>query len=209
MTDNAALPFEEKPIISDEDFLPADKPDGYPKWRDYKRDREAARLKAMGWSLDEIAEKLNLTSHRTGGQPDPQRAKSAVQNGLALVHQVGVDEKRLEQLQHYEMMKQHIWASINMEHVLVQQGKVVFNDGVPVEDRRFALEAFDRLNRIEESISKLLGTHAAQRFSVEADQLGSEIGQLISLINTDDTITATTERLDRNLPALEAGDEDA
>lgn len=200
-----AVPFEEKPLISDEDFLPPEKPEGYPKYRNYKRDREAARLKAMGWSLDEIAEKLQLTDAITGA-PDPRRAKSAVQNGLSLVHQVNVDEKRLEQLQHYEMMKQHIWSSINMEHVLVQQGKVVFQDGVPVEDRRFALEAFDRLNRIEESISKLLGTHAAQRFSVEADQLGSEISQLISLINTDDTIQATTERLDR--PALEAGDDE-
>lgn len=199
----AALPFEEQPLISDEDFLPSTKPDGYPKYRNYKRDREAARLKAMGWSLDEIAEKLQLTSAVTG-EPDTMRAKSAVQNGLALVHQVTVDEKRLEQLQHYEMMKQHIWASIDKDHVLVQQGKVVFRDGVPVEDRRFALEAFDRLNRIEESISKLLGTHAAQRFSVEADQLGSEISQLISLINTDDTIQATTERLDRT--AIEAGE---
>lgn len=203
MTDSV-LPFEEKPLISDEDFLPSAKPDGYPVYRNYKRDREAARLKAMGWSLDDIAEKLDLTNAITH-QPDPQRAKAAVQNGLSLVHQVAVDEKRLEQLQHYDMMKQHIWASMDTEHVLVQQGKVVFQDGVPVEDRRFILECFDRLNRIEESISKLLGTHAAQRFSVEADQLGSEISQLISLINTDDTIMATTERLDR--PALDAGDD--
>lgn len=205
MTDDV-LPFEEQPLILDEDFLPPDKPDGYPPYRNYKRDREAARLKAMGHSLYEIAEQLHLTDRLTG-EPDPRRAKTAIQNGLSLVHQVGVDEKRLEQLQHYEMMKQHIWASINKEHVLVQQGKVVFNDGVPVEDRRFALEAFDRLNRIEESISKLLGTHAAQRFSVEADQLGSEISQLISLINTDDHLTATTERLDR--PALESGEDTA
>jgi hypothetical protein len=201
MTDSV-LPFGERPLVPDDDFFPAERPEGYPKYRNYKRDREAARLKAMGWSLDEIAEKLDLTDAMTG-EPDPRRAKAAVQNGLSLVHQVNVDEKRLEQLQHYEMMKQHIWDSIDKDHVLVQQGKVVFQDGVPVEDRRFALEAFDRLNRIEESISKLLGTHAAQRFSVEADQLGSEISQLITLINTDDTIQATTERLDR--PALDAG----
>jgi hypothetical protein len=103
------------------------------------------------------------------------------------------------------MMKRHIWDSLNKEHVLVQQGKVIFQDGVPIEDRRFALEAFDRLNRIEESISKLLGTQAAQRFSVEADELSVEISQLISLINTDDTTTATLERLDT--PALEAGED--
>lgn len=204
MTDDV-LPFEEKPLISDEDFLPAEKPDGYPAYHNYKRDREAVRLSAMGWDPEAIAEELGLTDRRTG-EPDPRRAIAAVQRGTALLHRLSNDEKRLQQLQHYEMMKRHIWASINKEHVLVQQGKVVFIDGVPVEDRRFALEAFDRLNRIEESISKLLGTHAAQRFSVEADQLGSEIGQLISLINTDDTITATTERLDR--PALEAGDDD-
>ena len=202
------LPFEEKPLITDDDFedaLPATKPDGYPGYHNYKRDREAVRLKAMGFGPEDIAEKLDLTDRRTG-HPDPQRAIAAIKRGTALLHQVAVDEKRLEQLQHYEMMKQHIWASMDTEHVLVQQGKVVFNDGVPVEDKRFILECFDRLNRIEESISKLLGTNAAQRFSVEADQLGSEISSLISLINTDDTITATTERLDR--PALEAGDDD-
>jgi hypothetical protein len=204
MTDET-LPFEEKALITDEDFLPPDKPDGYPGYHNYKRDREAVRLKAMGWDVEDIAEKLGLTDRRTG-IPDPQRALAAIKRGTALLHTVAADEKRLEQLQHYEMMKQHIWASINMEHVLVQQGKVVFQDGVPVEDRRFSLEAFDRLNRIEESISKLLGTHAAQRFSVEADQLGSDISALISLINTDDTIQATTERLDH--PALEAGDDD-
>jgi hypothetical protein len=197
------LPFEERPLITDEDFLPSTKPDGYPAYRNYKRDREAARLKAMGWDLEQIAEKLDLIDAVTG-HPDPRRAKAAVQNGLALVHQVAVDEKRIEQLQHYEMMKQHIWASMDTPHVMVQQGKVIFQDGIPIEDARFALECIDRLNRLEESISKLLGTHAAQRFSVEADQLGAEISQLIGMINTDDTVQVTTERMDR--PALEPGD---
>lgn len=207
MTDDL-LPFDEQPVMTDEDFegfLPQKRPDGYPTYHNYKRDREAVRLSAMGYDPHDIAEKLDLTD-RQSGEPDPRRAIAAIKRGTALLHQVNVDEKRLQQLQHYEMMKQHIWASIDKEHVLVQQGKIVFNDGVPVEDRRFALEAFDRLNRIEESISKLLGTHAAQRFSVEADQIGSEISQLISLINTDDTIQVTTERLDRH--ALEAGDDD-
>jgi hypothetical protein len=198
------IPFDERPLITDEDFLPEEKPDGYPQYHNYKRDREAVRLKAMGWDPEDIAEELGLIDRRTG-EPDPRRAIAAVQRGTALLHTVAVDEKRLEQLQAYEMMKRHIWGSINKEHVLVQQGKVVFQDGVPVEDRRFALEAFDRLNRIEESISKLLGTHAAQRFSVEADQIGTEISQLIALINTDDTIQATVERLDK--PAIEPGDE--
>lgn len=199
------IPFEERPLISGEDFLPEERPEGYPAYHNYKRDREAVRLKAMGWDPEDIAEELGLLDRRTG-EPDPRRALAAVQRGTALLHQVAVDEKRLEQLQHYEMMKRHIWTSINKDHVLVQQGRVVFVDGVPVEDRRFALEAFDRLNRIEESISKLLGTQAAQRFSVEADQLHGEISQLISLINTDDTIQANIERLDAL--ELDSGDRD-
>jgi hypothetical protein len=186
------IPFGERPLITDENFLPDETPEGYPAYHNYKRDREAARLKAVGWDLQEIAEHLGLTDRRTG-DPDPKRAAAAIKRGLSLVHQVTIDEKRLEQLQHYELMKRHIWDSLNTDHVLVQQGRVIFNDGVPVEDKRFALECFDRLNRIEESISKLLGTQAAQRFSVEADQLGTEISQLISLINTDDT-TYTVER---------------
>lgn len=199
------IPFEERALVSEDDFFPEERPEGYPAYHNHKRDREAAKLKAIGYSLDEIAEQLNLTDRRTG-EFDPRRAAAAVRRGLSIVHQVSVDEKRLEQLQHYEMMKQHIWASINKDHVLVQQGKVVFIDGVPVEDRRFSLEAFDRLNRIEESIANLLGTKAAQRFSVEADQLHGEISHLISLINTDDTLQATVERLDA--PELDSGDDD-
>lgn len=198
------IPFGERALISDEDFLPEETPDGYPKYHNYKRDREAVRLKAMGWDPEEIAEQLALLDSRTG-EPDPRRAIAAIQRGTALLHQVAVDEKRLEQLQSYEMMKRHIWDSLNHPHVLVQQGRVVLQDGMPIEDKRFALEAFDRLNRIEESISKLLGTHAAQRFSVEADQIGSEISQLIAMINSEGDTIITTERID-TAPALETGE---
>jgi hypothetical protein len=197
-----AIPFGERALISDDTFLPDDKPEGYPAYHNYKRDREAARLSAMGRDPGEIAEQLGLLDSRTG-EPDPRRAIAAVKRGLSLIHQGVTEEKRLEQLQHYEMMKRHIWDSLNMEHVLVQQGKVIFHDGVPVEDKRFALECFDRLNRIEESISKLLGTHAAQRFSVEADQIGTEISQLIALINTNDSDTTYTVERDSTIGEIE------
>lgn len=195
-------PFSERVLISDENFLPDEAPENYPAQHNYKRDREAARLKAMGWSLDEIAEELGLTDWRTK-EPDPRRAATAVQRGLSLVHQVTIDEKRLEQLQHYEMMKRHVWDAMNHDHVLVQQGRVILIDDLPVEDRRFALECMDRLVRIENSITDLVGTKAATRFSVEADQIGTEISQMIALINTDDGIQVTTERLDR--PELQDG----
>lgn len=195
-------PFGERVLISDESFLPDEKPEGYPAYHNYKRDREAARLKAIGWPLEDIAEHLGLHDRRTG-DPDPQRAAAAVRRGLSLVHQVSIDEKRLEQLQHYELLKRHIWDSMDKEHVLVQQGRVVLQDGMPIEDARFALECVDRLNRLEESISKLLGTQAAQRFSVEADQIGTEISQLISLINSESGETTYTVERDTTAGEIE------
>lgn len=179
-------------------FLPKERPEGYPPYANYKRDREAARLRAMGLPMDEIADRLRLT-HAMTGEPDPRRAAAAVRRGLALVHQVTVEEKRLEQLQHYELLKRRIHKEMEERDipVLVQQGKVVLHEGVPIEDRRFVLECVDRLDRIEVSIAKLMGTNAAQRFSVEADQLGSEIAQLIALINNDNNDTTyTVERAD-------------
>lgn len=197
------VPFEDRVLIGEDDtFLPEEKPADYPPYSNYKRDREAARLKAIGWGLEEIAAELRLTDAFTA-EPDPKRAAAAVRRGLALVHQVTVDEKRMEQLNHYELLKRRIHASMDRPHVLVQQGRVILQDGVPVEDARFILECIDRLNRLEESISKLLGTHAAQRFSVEADQLGSEISQLIAAFNTDSTETTYTVEREQTAGELE------
>lgn len=202
MTDNDHPPYSE-----DGDFFPEKKPDGYPAYHNYKRDREAAKLKAMGWDLQSIAEHLNLIDPRTG-QIDPQRAARAVRRGLSLVHQVNIDEKRLEQLQALEMMKQHLWSQLDREHVLVQQGRVIVQDGIPLEDRRFVLETMDRLDKIERTVMDLLGTKAAQRFSVEADQIGGEISSLIALINSspaDAGTTTTVERADEPWSMLPPG----
>ncbi len=204
MTDENGLPEVREPFSNDEDFFPDKKPEGYPSFHNYRRDREAARLKAMNWDLLDIAEHLRLTDSETG-EPDPKRAAAAVRRGLAMVHQFTVDEKRTEQLHSLEMMKKHLWESLDREHILVQQGKVIFHDGVPMEDRRFTLETMDRIVRIEERQAKLLGLDATTRLSIEADQIGGEISSLIALINQTET---TVERVDET-PALPRGGDDA
>lgn len=168
----------------DGEFLPARRPVDHPSKRSWKRDREAARLKAQGSSLYEIAEKLHLKD--ADGIPDPQMAALAVRNGLTVVHVSTVDEKRVEQLHSLELMKEHLWEQMNRPHVLVQQGRVIVQDGAPLEDRRFVLEIVDRLCKIEDQIARLLGTNAVTRMSIEADQIGGEIVQLISMINEVD-----------------------
>lgn len=187
---------EVEPFTRDEDFFPESKPEGYPAYHNYKQDREAARLKAMGWTLEDIAEHFQHS--------DVRRAASMVRRGLSQVHQFTVDEKRVEQLHTLELMKKHLFEQMNREHVLVQQGRVILVDGLPVEDRRFTLETIDRILKIESQQMDLLGTKAAQRFSVEADQIGGEITSLIAMINQTAPSSEAEELSASSLPELEA-----
>ncbi len=200
---DSTTPDENAPW-ADGDFFPEKKPGGYPSFHNYKRDREAARLKAMGYSLDEICEKLHLTDARTG-EIDERRAIAAVRRGLSLVHQVTVDEKRLEQLQTAQLMKRHLWESLERPHVMVQQGRVIMQDGLPMEDRRFVLETMDRILKIEQWEMDLTGTKSVMRMSVEADQIGGEIASLIAVINEVSTDTAPAVEAQPSRPELTDG----
>lgn len=181
--DNLPARFE-----SDEDFFPDKAPDGHPKYHSWKRDREAARLKAIGHSLEEIAEALNLTDSITG-EFDPRRAAKAVQRGLTTVYRFSIDEMRLQELESLDEMERHLWQQLRREHVLVQQGRVIMIEGQVVQDERFVLEALDRILKIKERRAKYLGLDAQVRVSVEADQIGGEIASLIAMINATDDAT--------------------
>jgi hypothetical protein len=181
--DNLPSPFE-----GDEDFFPERAPDGHPKYHSWKRDREAARLKAIGHDLEEIAEMLELRDSTTG-EFDPRRAAKAVQRGLTAVYRFTTDETRLQELQSLDEMERHLWQSLRRKHVLVQQGRVIMVEGQVVEDERFVLEALDRILKIKERRAKYLGLDAQVRLSVEADQIGGEIAQLIAAINATDDVT--------------------
>lgn len=183
MSDDLPALFE-----SDDDFFPERAPEGHPKYHSWKRDREAARLKAIGHSLEEIAEMLNLTDSLTG-EFDPRRAAKAVQRGLTAVYRFSIDETRLAELQSLDEMERHLWQSLRREHVLVQQGRVIMVEGQIIQDERFVLEALDRILKIKERRAKYLGLDAQVRLSVEADQIGGEIAQLIAAINATDDAT--------------------
>lgn len=183
MSDDLPAPFE-----ADDDFFPDDKPLDYPAYHSWKRDREASRLKAIGHTLDEIAEILQLTDSVTG-EYDPRRAAKAVRRGLTAVYRFTTDETRLQELQSLDEMERHLWASLRREHVLVQQGRVIMVEGQTVQDERFVLEALDRILKIKERRAKYLGLDAQVRVSVEADQIGGEIAQLIAAINATDDAT--------------------
>lgn len=188
--DRLPLPYHDagRPDGPD-DFFPEARPADHPKYHSWKRDREASRLAAIGHSPEEIAEMLGLTDSLTG-ETDPRRAVKAIQRGLTAVYRFTTDETRLQELQSLDEMERHLWQSLRREHILVQQGRVIMDtSGSPVQDERFVLEALDRILKIKERRSKYLGLDATVRMSVEADQIGGEIAQLIAAINaTDDAV---------------------
>lgn len=183
MSDSLPQPFQ-----GNEEFFPEQRPDDYSSYHNWKRDREACRLSAIGHSPDEIAEMLNLTD-RTTGLPDPRRAIAAVRRGLAAVYRFTADETKVQELQSLDEMERHLWGQLRKEHVLVQQGRVIMIEGQVVQDERFVLETLDRILKIKERRAKYLGLDAQVRLSVEADQIGSEISQLIAMINATEDVT--------------------
>lgn len=137
------------------------------------RDAEAARLKALGWTLPEIATELNLAG-------DPARAAAAIKRAMARAVRFATDEARALELQSYDELEAIAWRQLQANHVLVQNGRIIrADDGVPLEDNRFVLETMDRILKIKERRARLLGLDAPTRAEiVSIDSVDAEIARL-------------------------------
>ncbi len=148
------------------------------------RNAEACELRAQGWTYRRIAAHFGIDVHT---------AHDAVQNGLRdiikepaeAVRQFELDrlDAELVRLTDLEDAAREV---LQRHHVTVSNGQVVRLDGDPIIDDAPVLQAIDRLLKIEEqrrkngeSRRKLLGLDAPSRVSVEAEQLGREIGRLL------------------------------
>ncbi|MFD5814404.1 hypothetical protein [Streptomyces sp. NPDC127038] len=151
-----------------------------------RRDAAAADLRAKGRTYQQIADEL--------GYSDRGEAHHAVRRAIndiarepaeAAIHfeleRLDAELGRLEQLETAarEVLERH--------HVTVSAGgQIVHHQGEPLLDDAPVLQAIDRLLKIEdsrrrngESRRKLLGLDAPSRVSIEAEQLGREIGRLL------------------------------
>lgn len=144
-----------------------------------RRDARAAELRAQGWTFQAIADELGFAS-KSRAQDASRRALRDIvaEPGKALVE---LEVTRLESL--YD----DVLDIFQRDHVLVSHGQIIRDDdGNPIVDDEMKLKAFDRLLRGRESFRKLLGLDAPNRVSVEAEQLGREIGRLLdATLGTD------------------------
>lgn len=150
-----------------------------------ERDAFAASLRSKGYGYRAIAEEMGV---------DIAAAHAAVQRALKeIVQEPAEDAKKLElerldeQLLRYDGMRAMVMRTLENRHYTVSSGKLIFLGDEPLEDDSFVLAAADRLRQIEESKQKaaerrarLLGLDAPQRVSVDAENIGREIGELLA-----------------------------
>lgn len=159
-----------------------------------ERDAEMARMRTDGYSYPAIARHFDV------GQ---STAYDAVQRAmLATVQEPGEEVKRLE-LERLDEMYREVLDVLRRPHVTVSQGRIVRQqigwelnpedgsfqldgDGKPIPqfedllDDGPVLAATDRLLKIQERRARLLGLDAPQRMSVDAENIGREIGELLA-----------------------------
>lgn len=122
-----------------------------------ERDAQVASLCGLGHSRAELAEQFGVSVRAIGQMRDRAYAIA----GRELREQALATE--LAKLDGYE---QAALAVLHSEHVTVSQGKVIVVDGVPLADDGPVLAALDRLDRIVDRRSKLLGLYAPTRQTV-------------------------------------------
>jgi hypothetical protein len=164
------------PEADEQDLLPLPARFGAVLKKGSQRDREAARLKALGWDVWRIGEHLGLDS-------DPEhteaRVTAAIKRALALTVRFGNDESRWLELKGLEELELYLWRLLGTSVVLVQHGRIVSVDGKALTDHRFALEVVDRICRVKEQKAKLGGWNAPTRTEViSIDSVNAEIEKL-------------------------------
>lgn len=141
------------------------------------RDAEACRLRSHGLDYQEIADRLHYASKSS--------AYEAVQRALKATVQEPADELRQIELLRLDELARRARTVLEATHYVVDKGAVVIWNGEPLVDDGPVLAAVDRLLKVQERRAKLLGLDSPQRVSIDAQQLGDDIKDLIAALGGD------------------------
>ncbi|MEV0915435.1 hypothetical protein AB0I93_14340 [Streptomyces sp. NPDC049967] len=118
-----------------------------------EREAEAARLRSRGWTYQRIADEL--------GWSNKGDAHHAVQKVLRDTVQEAGDDLRALELTRLDALYVAATEVLEREHITVSNGRIVSrDDGTPILDDAPVLQAIDRLLKIQERRSRLLGLDA-------------------------------------------------
>lgn len=122
------------------------------------RDLEAARLRALRFSHDQIAERLGY-ENRSG-------AWKAVKRGQELIVREPHEDMVLLDLSELDEMARKAWTVLNNTHYVVDRGAVVTWDGQPLKDDAPVLTAIRTLLEVQQRRARLVGLDAPKRLEV-------------------------------------------
>ncbi|MEU9198861.1 hypothetical protein [Streptomyces sp. NPDC048332] len=118
-----------------------------------QREAEAALLRSKGWTYPRIAAELGYT-HRAD-------AYNAVQKVLKETVREAGEQVRALELERLDRLEAAANEVLEREHITVSNGRIVSGtDGAPILDDAPVLQAIDRLLKIQERRSRLLGLDA-------------------------------------------------
>lgn len=134
-----------------------------------EQDAAALELRKQYFTFEQIAERL--------GFYDRSGARKAVARAMDLLTDVPAGELRELETERLIEQARQIAAIAGASHPVLYKGKVVYvkdeaGNEVMLEDAGVVLAAHDRLVKISESIRKLNGWDAAQKFAVGGDPDG-------------------------------------
>lgn len=141
-----------------------------------ERRAEMWRMRVTGHSQQQIADHYGIT-------------QSAVSQQLARAYKdrpaTAIDEYRMLELDKLDQAERAVLAVLTRRHLTVSSGRIVTvanDDGVdePLLDDGPVLTAVDRLVKIARHRADLIGLKASVKVSVEAEQLGQEIKDLVN-----------------------------
>lgn len=138
-----------------------------------ERDAEACRLRLRGMAYSAIAEQL--------GFADQGHAYTAVKRAMDAIIREPAEQVREQELLRLDALWARALAIAERFHVTVAaNGKVVYTKGGAVEDDGPALQAIDRLLKIQDRRARYLGLDAPTKTEVRhVDAVDAEIEQLV------------------------------
>jgi hypothetical protein len=129
------------------------RPGKYDGWEAALLDARAAELRSQGMTLREIGVEMNV-NHKTAG--------AMVRRAALALEPEAVAVRKQTQLDSLERQKRVILGILATPTWKVDHGKVVLDpiDGQPMVDKELVIKASAELRKIEQDISRLIGTRA-------------------------------------------------
>ncbi|HET7846162.1 MAG TPA: hypothetical protein VFL72_01640 [Acidimicrobiia bacterium] len=134
-----------------------------------KRDAEAAALRSRSMTYQQIANHFGVTR---------QAAWAMVQRAMRDTLTAPAEDARQFELDRLDDLEQTVYSELEMKHYVVSHGKIIYiGDPIePLHDTGAVLSCVDRLLRISERRSRLLGLDAPQKIEAAGEFVYQLVG---------------------------------